>query len=96
MNCWSIQIIGNTKYVAKALQDHVKSSSSIPFVEQALATRFDYLTYTCSDSGVIAKWFSWLLFEIGTPEAIAVMRRYADDPDEGIREEMRYRLAKVK
>lgn len=83
------------QYVAKVLQDDVKSPSSIPFIEQALATHFDYLAYTCSESGVIAKWFSWLLYEIGTPEAIAVMQRYAEDPDEGISKEMKYRLAKV-
>jgi hypothetical protein len=84
------------QYVAKALQDDIKSPSSIPFIEKALATHFDYLAYTFSDSGVIAKWFSWLLFEIGTPEAVAVMQRYADDQDEGIRTEMKHRLTKVK
>jgi hypothetical protein len=84
------------QYIAKALQDDVKSPSSIPFIEKALATHFDYLAYTCSESGVIAKWFSWLLYEIGTPEAIAVMQRYSDDPDEGIGNEMKYRLAKVR
>jgi hypothetical protein len=84
------------QYIAKALQDDIKSPSSIPFIEKALATHFDYLAYTCSETGVIAKWFSWLLYEIGTPDAIAVMQRYADDPDEGIRNEMKYRLDKVK
>jgi len=82
------------QYIAKALQDHVRSPSSIPFIEKALASHFDYLSYTYSDSGVIAKWFSWLLYEIGTPEAIAVMQRYTEDPDEGIRKEMTYRLNK--
>ena len=81
--------------IAKVLQDDIKSPSSIPFIEKALATHFDYLAYTFSDSGVIAKWFSHLLFEIGTSEAIAVMRHYAEDPDEGIRREMTYRLDKV-
>lgn len=81
--------------IAKTLQD-IKSPSTIPFVEKALATHFDYLNYTCSDSDVITKWFSWLLFEISTPEAFALMKRYTDDPDEGIRKEMQYRLAKVK
>jgi hypothetical protein len=84
------------QYIAKALQDYIKSPSSIPFIEKALATHFDYLAYTCSESDVIAKWFSWLLYEIGTPEALAVMQRYADDPDEGIGNEMKHRLAKVK
>jgi hypothetical protein len=83
------------QHIAKYLQDYVKSPSTIPFVEKALATHFDYLEYTCSESGVIAKWFSWLLYDIGTPDAIALMQRYADDPDEGIRNEMRYRLAKL-
>jgi hypothetical protein len=81
--------------IAKTLQD-LKNPSSIPFAEKALASGFDYLSYTCSENGVIAKWFSWLLFEIGTTEAIEVMKKYAQDPDEDIRKEMRYRLAKIK
>jgi hypothetical protein len=84
------------QYIAKVLQDDIKSPSSVPFIEKALATHFDYLAYTCSESEVITKWFSWLLYEIGTPEAIAVMHRYAGDPDEGISNEMKRRLDKVK
>jgi hypothetical protein len=79
--------------IARTLQD-IKAPSSIPFVENALASHFDYLSYTCSESGAIAKWFSWLLFEIGTPEAMAVIQKYAHDTDEGIRREMQYRLSK--
>jgi hypothetical protein len=81
--------------IAKNLQS-IKSPSTIPFVERVLATHFDYLAYTCSESGAIAKWFSWLLYEIGTPEAIAVLKRYATDPDEGIQKEMLYRLERVR
>ncbi|HWK06230.1 MAG TPA: hypothetical protein VNS58_21465 [Puia sp.] len=81
--------------IAKTLQD-IKSPSTIPFVEKALATNFDYLFYTCSDSDAIAKWFSWILYEIGTPTAIKLMERYANNPNEGIQKEMRYRLVKVK
>jgi HEAT repeat protein len=80
--------------VAKLLQG-VKSPSSIPYVRQVLASGFDFLAYTCSEDGVIAKWFSHLLASIGTPEAIDLMREYANDENEGIREEMNYRLKKV-
>lgn len=81
--------------IAKALQDEAPSASTIPFVRKALESNFDYLQYTCSESGSIAKWFSWLLFSIGTKEAIDLMKEYADSPDEGIANEMRNRLKKV-
>ena len=81
--------------IAKTLQDDVRSPSTIPFVEKVLATHFDFLAYTCSESDVIAKWFSWLLYAIGTPEAIAVIRQYAEDPDPGISKEMKYRLNSI-
>ena len=81
--------------IAKYLQDVVKSPSSIPYIRIALASNFDYLEYTCSESEVIAKWFSWLLFEIGTDEAIAVMEEYSGSADSGISREMKYRLSKV-
>ena len=80
--------------ITKALQD-IKSPSSIPFIRKALESNFDYLAYTCSDSDVIAKWFSWALYSIGTPDAIQVMRDFSNSPDEGIRTEMQYRLSNV-
>ncbi len=69
--------------------------STISYVRQVFAQGFDYLDYTCSDSDAIAKWFSHLLWKIGTPEALALIEEYAEHPDEGIREEMRYRLKRI-
>ena len=63
--------------IAKTLQDHVPSPMTVPFVRKALETNFDYLDYTCSDANVIAKWFSWLLYAIGTDEAIDLMKEYS-------------------
>jgi hypothetical protein len=80
--------------IAKALQDDAASITTIPFVRKALESNFDYLAYTCSETGVIAKWFSWLLFSIGTVDAIKLMKEYSNSSDEGIRNEMLYRLKK--
>lgn len=80
--------------VARALQK-IRSPSTIPFVRQVLLSDLSVFDYTCSESDVIAKWFSWLLADIGTIEAIDVIRESCSSPDPGIREEMRYRLAKV-
>lgn len=81
--------------VAMAIQD-VKSPSSVPFIKKALQSNFDYLQYTCSESGAIAKWFSWALYSIGTKEAIDLLKEYAKSEDDGIRKEMNYRLSKIK
>jgi hypothetical protein len=64
-------------------------------VRKVLENNFDYLQYTCSESSTIAKWFSWLLYSIGTKEAIELMREYSNSEDEGIANEMRYRLKKM-
>jgi len=45
---------------------------------------------------VIAKWFSWALFSIGTKEATEVIKEFSNSKDEGIRNEMIYRLNKIK
>jgi hypothetical protein len=81
--------------IAKNLQDIAPSPTTVPFVRKALERNFDYLEYTCSDSDAIAKWFSWLLYSIGTEEAIDLMKEYSNSTDEGIANEMRYRLTKV-
>lgn len=49
----------------------------------------------CSETGVVAKWFSHAWFDIGTPEAIECLRAFADHPDRQVAEEMRYRLEKL-
>jgi hypothetical protein len=81
--------------IAKKLQDNAPSPTTVPFVRKALETKFEYLEYTYSESNVIAKWFSWLLYSIGTPEAIDLMKEYSNSTDEGIANEMRYRLLKI-
>jgi hypothetical protein len=82
--------------IAKTLQDFAPSPTTVPFVRKALETNFDYLEYTCSDSDTIAKWFSWLLYSIGSDEAVNLMQEYSNSTDEGIASEMRYRLSKVR
>lgn len=89
-----VQFHHHHQAITKALQD-IKSPSSIPFIKKVLESNFDYLEYTCSESDAIAKWFSWALYCIGTQEAIDLMKEYANSEDEGIREEMRYRLNKL-
>ncbi|RTQ51500.1 hypothetical protein EJV47_06780 [Hymenobacter gummosus] len=85
---WSHQV------VARTLQD-VASPSSIPFIRAALESTFDYLEYTASEPGVIAKWFSWALCSIGTPEAIQTIRDFTTRGRKGVRREMRYRLQQM-
>jgi hypothetical protein len=81
--------------IAKELQDKAPSPSSVPFIRRVLESNFDYLEYSCSDSSTITKWFSWLLYSIRTPEAVALMKEFSNSSDEGIRNEMRYRLNKM-
>lgn len=80
--------------ITRALQD-IKSPSSVSFIRKVLETDFKYLKYTGSDSDAIAKWFSWALYSIGTSEAIDLMNEYTNSMDQGIRDEMAYRLNKL-
>ncbi len=80
--------------IAKSLQN-IASPTTVPFVKQVLEMGFDFLEYTCSESETIGKWLSWVLYRIGTPEAIAVIKEYTESEDEGLAEAMQYRLAKV-
>jgi len=79
--------------VTKKIQD-LANPKSVPFIKKALESNFDYLAYTCSNSGAIAKWFSWALFSIGTEDAINLIKEYTKSEDEEIRNEMIYRLNK--
>jgi hypothetical protein len=81
--------------ITRVLQD-IKSPSSVPYIRKVFETGFDYLDYNFSGFGAIAKWFSWALYSIGTTEAIDLMKEYANSADEEIRQEMRYRLNKLK
>ncbi len=73
---------------------HLRDASSVPVLRAALAAGFDRYAYTCSEDGVIAKWFSWALAEIGTAEAIEVLHEFARSENPEVRAQMRYRLAK--
>lgn len=81
--------------ITKTIQDDIKSPKSIPYIRKALESNFDYLEYTCSVSDAIAKWFSWALASIGTKEAIDLIKEYSNSSDEGIRNEMIYRLKRI-
>jgi hypothetical protein len=80
--------------IARTLQD-IASPSTVSFVQKALDSNFDYLAYTYSEDETITKWFSWLLFSIGTDEAIAMIEEYSHSTNQGISKEMRYRLNRI-
>ncbi|PRP90093.1 hypothetical protein ENSA5_67900 [Enhygromyxa salina] len=80
--------------IARSLQA-IADPSTVAFVRRALQLGYEHLEYTASEPDVITKWFSWLLFEIGTREAIEVMREFAGSRDQAVADEMRYRLAKL-
>lgn len=80
--------------ITKAIQSFAHPSS-VPSINRALETGFEHLAYNGSDSDVIAKWFSHALSCIGTKEAIDTIRKYANSSDEGVRNEMQYRLGKI-
>lgn len=83
------------QYIARAIQD-LKTPSSVPYIRKILESEFKGIPYNGSDSYGMAKWFSWALYEIGTKEAIDLMKEFANSTDEGIRYEMNYRLNKLK
>ncbi|MEZ4450968.1 MAG: hypothetical protein R3B09_15915 [Nannocystaceae bacterium] len=80
--------------VARALQ-RLASPASVDTIRRALGAGFDHLEYTCSEPEVIAKWYSWVLAEIGSDEAIALLREYAASSDPAVAGEMRYRLRRL-
>lgn len=46
-------------------------------------------------SGVVAKWFSHALFDIGTPEAIEALKALSAHSETEVRDEMACRLTKL-
>lgn len=82
------------QYLLKYLQV-LRFESSVPYLDQALTQGFDYINYYSEDV-VVAKWFSHALIDIGTEEAIAVLKKHAESANEEIQGEMRYRLLKNK
>mgnify|MGYP000135565611 CR=1 FL=1 len=81
--------------ITKSLQNFAHPSS-VDYIKTVLEGSFDHLDYNCSDSDVIAKWFSHALSRIGTEDAIDIIKKYANSSDEGIKHEMQYRLDKIK
>lgn len=80
--------------VAREIQK-LRSPSSVPYIRQVLVNGFDMLKYTCSEPGVIAKWFSHALADINTPEALALIEEFARSGDPEVAEEMSYRLRRL-
>jgi hypothetical protein len=69
--------------------------SSTAYIEKILSDGFGIFEYTCSEDGVIAKWFSHALADIGTKEAIQTIQKFALSSNEEIAHEMKYRLEKI-
>lgn len=73
----------------------LKSPTSVPCIRSVLEGGFGFLAYTWSEDEVIAKWFSHALAEIGTPEAIELIREYSVSGNAGVAKEMTYRLRRL-
>ncbi len=82
------------QHIARVLQK-LKDPSTIRYVKIALDSNFKYLEYTCSEDSAVAKWFSWILFEIGTEDSIQMLKDYTKSENESIRQEMTDRLSKL-
>lgn len=80
--------------VVRAIQDRA-DPASVPVLVDVLVRGFAPFAYTCSEPGVIAKWFSHALADIGTPDAVLALHRFTRHPDPEIAEEMRYRLDRL-
>ena len=81
--------------VANCIQGRA-NPASLPTVKKVLDQGFDQFAYTCSEDAVIAKWFSHILGNIGTPDAIQLLKTYAESANDGIATEMKYRLKCLK
>lgn len=68
---------------------------AVPYLRQAieLKARLKYLDY--DDYGAYYKRCLWALTAIGTPEAMAVIKKYANSDIEALREQARYRLTEI-
>ena len=80
--------------ITKELQD-IAHPSSVAIIAKVLEQSFKRFEYTASGDGVIAKWFSHALADIGTEEAIALIRHYAQSENKEIAQEMKYRLRRI-
>ncbi|MEA9554859.1 hypothetical protein VC273_02620 [Xanthomonas nasturtii] len=73
----------------------LRSPSSVRYIRQVLEGDFQMLEYTCSEPGVIAKWFSHALADINTPESIALIKEIATSGKPEVAEEVAYRLRRL-
>ncbi len=71
--------------IRKELQD-IGHPSSVVIIVKILEQDFKRFEYTASDDGVIAKWFSHALDDIGTDEAFELLRKYANIENRGNRQ----------
>lgn len=81
--------------VAREIQQ-LGHPSSISIIDKILSDGFGIFEYTCSEDAVIAKWFSHALADIGTNEAIQVIQKYASSSNQGVANEMQYRLKRMR
>ncbi|ENV36912.1 hypothetical protein F959_01720 [Acinetobacter venetianus RAG-1 = CIP 110063] len=80
--------------ITKELQD-IGHPSSVAIIAKILEQDFKRFEYDASDDGVIAKWFSHALADIGTDEAFELLRKYAKSENKEVANEMRYRLRRI-
>ena len=80
--------------IVRYLQDH-PDPLSVPFLEKAIIRkpRLKYLDY--DDYGAFYKKCLWALQAIGTPAAIAVIRKCAVSQKPALRSQALYRLSKI-
>jgi hypothetical protein len=81
--------------ITRAIQD-LGHPSSISCIDKILSDGFGLFEYTSSEDGVIAKWFSHALADIGTSEAIQIIRKFSHSPNTEIANEMKYRLERIR
>lgn len=80
--------------ITKELQ-YIAHPSSVAIIAKILEQDFKRFEYTASDDGVIAKWFSHALADIGTEKAMELLKLYAQSANEEIAQEMQYRLRRI-
>ena len=70
--------------ITRELQN-IGHPSSVKYIDLMLKDGFEHLAYNGSESDVIAKWFSHALKSIGTEDAIAVIAKYSQSNDKGMK-----------
>ena len=72
-----------------------KDPSSIPFIEEAMIKRYDYLEAYGTGTRQFINQCGHALRSIGTPKAILVIQKLAQSDDVILADEMKYRLSRV-